>query len=141
MAAVPVATARRRALLLPVGADLYAVGLEAVREVLEPASLTRLPGAGRVVLGLLNVRGQVVPVLDTGVLLDLAPLGRPVAVAVVRCSRGLAALGADDVPAAVTLGDDLGPSALELGVGRHRVPGGVATEIDLEALLNQERLR
>ena len=132
-------------LLLPVRQDLYALPVDAVGEVLEldPAtSLTALPGAAGAMLGLVNVRGQVLPVLDTAALLGLAPL-RPEerkAMVVVRVARGVAALATTAMPRTELLGEELGPSPMATATSRHRAGQQVATLLDLEALLAPERV-
>lgn len=52
----------------------YALELLKVQEVVLPATLLPLRGAARHMLGVMNLRGQVVPVLDLGVYLDRAPI-------------------------------------------------------------------
>ena len=42
----------------------YAVSLTAVREVIRPGDITPVPGSPTDVLGIVNLRGQIVPVLD-----------------------------------------------------------------------------
>lgn len=42
----------------------YAVSLASVREVIRPGDITPVPGAPADVLGIVNLRGQIVPVLD-----------------------------------------------------------------------------
>lgn len=42
----------------------YAVSLASVREVIRPGDITPVPGAPEDVLGIVNLRGQIVPVLD-----------------------------------------------------------------------------
>jgi purine-binding chemotaxis protein CheW len=127
-------------LLLPVHRDRYAVPLRAVQEVLEPRTITRLPEAPAPVLGIINVRGLVVGVVDTAVLLGLEPLGRPRSVAVVRIGRGVVGLGASARPVSEPLGEDVGPSPLPGALGRRRTSTGVATLLDLEAVLAPEAL-
>jgi purine-binding chemotaxis protein CheW len=122
-------------LLLPVHRDRYAIPLRQVQEVLEPRTVTRLPGAPPAVLGILNVRGVVVGVVDTGTVLGLDPVGVPGVVAVVRVARGVVALAASARPVAEELGEDLGPSELPAALGRRRTAAGVATLLDLEAAL------
>lgn len=52
----------------------YALELLKVQEVVLPATLLPLRGAARHTLGVMNLRGQVVPVLDLGLYLDRAPI-------------------------------------------------------------------
>lgn len=42
----------------------YAVALNSVREVIRPGDITPVPGGPEDVLGIVNLRGQIVPVLD-----------------------------------------------------------------------------
>jgi purine-binding chemotaxis protein CheW len=53
-------------LVFSLGDEAYAIGLRHVREVLEMAPLTPVPGAPTAVRGVMNLRGQVVPVVDLG---------------------------------------------------------------------------
>jgi purine-binding chemotaxis protein CheW len=78
-----------RAILLPVGRDWFALPPVALQEVVADPAVTEVP-AQPTVRGLFNVRGQILPLLDTGALLGLeAPSGHPFAV-VVQSPHGLA---------------------------------------------------
>jgi purine-binding chemotaxis protein CheW len=57
---------------LGVDREVFAVGVEAVREILDAGAIVRLPDAPAFLLGLIDVRGQAVPVLDLRVKLGLA---------------------------------------------------------------------
>jgi purine-binding chemotaxis protein CheW len=52
-------------LLFRCGGQVLAVEAGAVREILAAGEPTRVPGAARAVRGLVNVRGTLVPVVDT----------------------------------------------------------------------------
>jgi purine-binding chemotaxis protein CheW len=45
----------------------YAIEVLRVREVIEPAPITRVPSTPRAVRGVINLRGSVVPVVDLGI--------------------------------------------------------------------------
>ena len=60
-------------LVFSLGAEAYAIPLRHVREVLELAPLTPVHGAPSAVRGVMNLRGQVVPVVDLGRRFDRAP--------------------------------------------------------------------
>jgi purine-binding chemotaxis protein CheW len=122
------------AVVVPVGEDQFAVDVQAVREVVAMPSVTPLPLAPAWVLGVINVRGEVVPVLDTGSLMALGANADPAFAVVVMTSEGSAALAASAMPAVVTLGDDVGPSDLPATHHRHRFGAGVAVRLDVEAL-------
>lgn len=55
---------RERVLLVNCGCRKYAMSVTLVREVLRSRGVTRVPGTPNVVLGLVNVRGMVVTVLN-----------------------------------------------------------------------------
>jgi purine-binding chemotaxis protein CheW len=46
------------------GAELFAINVAQVREVLEVAQITKVPTAPRYMRGVVNVRGQATPVVD-----------------------------------------------------------------------------
>src|SRR6476659_713391 len=48
--------------VLQLGTESYALEVTRVREVLDVAALTRVPGGMRSLMGLYNLRGHVVPV-------------------------------------------------------------------------------
>ena len=51
--------------------NLYAVDLQHIREVFPIESVTPIPGMPPVVIGMTNVRGSVVPIVDIRLLLEL----------------------------------------------------------------------
>ncbi len=63
-----------RWLRLRCGEQTYALELLKVQEVVLPVPLLPLRGASRSMLGIMNLRGQVVPVLDLGLHLGAAPV-------------------------------------------------------------------
>src|SRR5687768_15091084 len=93
-----------RAIVLPMGDDAVAIGVDAVREVVVAPQITPLPTAPPAVLGLFNLRGSIVPVLDTSRLLDRSPLATIAYTVVVRCRNEDAALVASGVPVMASLG-------------------------------------
>jgi purine-binding chemotaxis protein CheW len=91
---------RREHLLVQIGDERYGLPVDRVLEVLRRPTLTPVPGAPSVVLGLHNLRGQALAVLDLAALLDLAaPVPRAYAVVVEDGERqaGLAVDAALDV--------------------------------------------
>jgi purine-binding chemotaxis protein CheW len=51
-------------LTLTLGPELYALDISAVREILDMTEITRIPRMPHYMLGVVNVRGSAVPVLD-----------------------------------------------------------------------------
>ena len=129
-------------LLLPLGAEWYALPVQHVREVVlleGPAAIEPLPGAPPTVLGLTNLRGDVVAVLDTAALLGIAaePADHLV---VVEIERGACALTARGRPRTGTLDAQAGPAELEPAIGRFAAGEDAVTLLDLETLLAPARI-
>ena len=59
-----------RLLVFTVAGKVCAVELSSVREIIPCRKATRLPGAPPFVIGLINLRGSIITVLDLGVRLD-----------------------------------------------------------------------
>lgn len=75
-------------LLVQVQDERYGVPVQDVVEVLRIGAVTAMPGAPAVVLGLQNLRGQAIPVVDLASLLGLAePAPRPYGVVVDDAGR------------------------------------------------------
>ncbi len=49
------------------GAEAYAIGILAIKEIIEQGQMTRVPMMPEFIRGVINVRGAVVPVIDLGV--------------------------------------------------------------------------
>jgi purine-binding chemotaxis protein CheW len=122
-------------LLVPVGLDLYAVPMDVVREVVRAPLLTRLPTAPAPILGLFNLRGEIVPLVDTPALMGLSRLPDCSFVAVVQSSLGPAGLAATALPEPATLGEPVGPSASPATAGTYAVGQRLAVLLDIEELL------
>lgn len=58
-------------MLVAVGGQRFGLPVESVREIVPARPYTPLPGAGRHVAGLMNLRGRIVTVLDLGARLGL----------------------------------------------------------------------
>ena len=85
-------------ILVPVGNDLYGVPIGWVREVLAAQPLTTLVTAPSMVLGLFNLRGEIVPLLDTSSLLGLQHSGAASFAVVLQTHLGPVGVGATAFP-------------------------------------------
>lgn len=123
------------ALLLPLGDDWYGLEMTAVREVVAAPPATALPNAPATVLGVFNLRGEIVPLFDTAMLLGVAPVGPLVFAAVVETALGPAALSMSAAAESASLGDQVGASELPGALAVHALGARLVTLLDVEALL------
>lgn len=129
-----------RALLLRIGDDTYAVPMQTAREVVAAPVVTKLPTAPASVLGVCNVRGEIIPVFDTGVLLGVRSMSTFGAVAVIETALGPAGLAMSDIGASVELGEQVAATETPGTAGAHVLGSGLAVLVDTEALLAPARI-
>jgi purine-binding chemotaxis protein CheW len=129
-----------QAVLLPIGDDLYAVPIKSVREILAAPAVTPLVTSPALVLGLINLRGEIVPMLDTAALLGVGTVGPVSFAAVMHTPLGPAALAVTGFPQRAELGASTGASELPGTAGTYRLGQRVAVLLDPEVLLAPERL-
>lgn len=84
-------------LRIRLGAEHYALALEHVLEVVELDEVTPVPGSPATVLGLRNLRGEILPVLDLCTLLKIPGDGEPRRLVVVADGARRAGLAVDEV--------------------------------------------
>jgi purine-binding chemotaxis protein CheW len=63
----------RQYLTFTLGSEVFAIGILAIKEIIEYSSLTTVPMMPPYVRGVINLRGAVVPVLDLSVRFGKAP--------------------------------------------------------------------
>lgn len=129
-----------RALRLWVGADSYAVPMQVAREVVAAPALTKLVTAPPSVLGLCNLRGEIIPVFDTGILLGLGALASFASVAIVETALGAAGLATSGMGESVELGEPVGTTDGPGTAGAFAIGDGLAVLIDVGALLTPARV-
>jgi len=138
----------RRLLTFRVGGRTMGCPLDVAREVLPAGAVTRLPGAPAHVIGLQNVRGRVVTVLDVARRLDpAAPASTGAHVIVVESADGrtagcrvdavLRAVPAPELapPAPAGGPGNAGGGGIVLGVGQ--VDGAPVTVLDLPRFVGE----
>lgn len=138
--AVPDAEQNGEVVVLRVGSDVYAVRAACVREVISLPEITPLPTSPPVFLGLCNVRGDVIPILDTSALLGRGPGSASTHAVIVHVSQGEAGLSTTSVPSFVTLGERVGEAGVPGQVGAYRCADTIVTLLDLDALVTRRRL-
>jgi hypothetical protein len=86
-------------------------------------------------LGLVNLRGEIVPVIDTSRSFDVAVAGPPTHLTIADTSFGLAAVAASGAPRPATLLEQAGPGDHTGNAGQFDTGDVVATLVDLDALV------
>jgi purine-binding chemotaxis protein CheW len=128
----------------------FGVNVRQVQEVFRSHEQTRVPLAPKVVSGLINLRGQIVTVIDLRRRLELRPRAdaqRPMHV-VVRHDDSVVDLLVDEIGDVVDAADDLfepPPGTLEgiareLIVGAYKLEGQLLLILDTEKAVDLERL-
>jgi purine-binding chemotaxis protein CheW len=124
-----------RSVLLLVGRDWFALPMAAFQEVVADPVVTALPAAPPTVRGLFNVRGQIIPLLDTGVLLGLGPLPGCSFAAVVQSRYGPAGLATTGPPEPAELAWRVGPAHGKGTVAAYAAGERIAVLLDPMVLL------
>ncbi|HYN94474.1 MAG TPA: chemotaxis protein CheW [Pilimelia sp.] len=138
---VPVHAARDAAILLPVGDELFAFDVSSVREVVMAPKVTRVPTLPPGVLGVFNLRGAVLPVLDAAALVaPSTPAGQPRSggagfAVVARCWAYDVALVVSAMPTMARLTGPVQPSESPGAAGMYRRGDRLVTMLDLAELL------
>lgn len=64
MSAIPTSAAPMRVLMVGLGGEMFAIEAGMVREIIDPIPATRVAGARPHLSGVINVRGNVIPLAD-----------------------------------------------------------------------------
>ena len=129
-----------RALIMPVGPDWYAIEMRQVREVVASPMLASVPTAPPTLLGVFNLRGEIVPLFDTAALLGLGRVPAPSHATVVETALGPAGLVASAIPESVELGEQTGTTEIPGTIGSYTLGTRLATLIDVDTLLGPARI-
>ena len=57
-------TSRNQYVIFQIGPEEYGVDIDSVKEIIKPTKITNVPNTDEHVLGVINLRGQIVPVVD-----------------------------------------------------------------------------
>jgi purine-binding chemotaxis protein CheW len=124
------------------GERSYGIELAAVREILRPRAATRLPGAPAEVVGLINVRGAIVTVIDLGVALRVRDTPTAGSVMLVEHGPKVVGVAVDEVLEVQRSADDAleeAPSDVRAGGAVRALgsrEGGVVIVLDIHDLLS-----
>ena len=117
-----------------VGGEAYAVPVENVREVAELGELTPVPGAGRAVLGVRNLRGEVLPVFDLATVFGAESEGGRERLVVAEGAGRRAGLAIDAVTDVGPLPEAVQEAESDLLTGTALADGELVGIVDVEAV-------
>lgn len=141
----------KRVLIFTLGKERYAVGVMSVRGIIQPMDISPVPRAPAEFLGVINLRGKIIPVIDLRIKFGLEFTGRTnrTLIVVVETGPGGArrqtGLVVDEVQEVMTLNDvEEAPSfgtAMDVTYirGLAKTKDGVMILLDLEKLLNEAK--
>jgi purine-binding chemotaxis protein CheW len=129
-----------RVLILHVDDELLAVPMTVAREVVVAPTLAALPISASTVAGVFNLRGEIVPVFDTSMLLGLGPISSVAYVAVVDTALGPAGLATTEAGESEELGEPIGATETPGTVASYALGTRVVVSIDVETLLAPARI-
>jgi chemotaxis signal transduction protein len=124
-----------RALVISVNAAYFAVPMATVFQVLRHPVVTRVPLSPAGLLGVVNVRGEIVPLLDTGVLTGTGGLITPPFAVLVSGEKEMVALAAEELPVAADFEAAVGPGTQPGELGVYSSGGHLVVLIDIEELV------
>jgi purine-binding chemotaxis protein CheW len=120
----------------------FGVEVESVQEMLRAQVMTRVPLAPDAIVGLINLRGQIVTAIDLRLRLGLPPADQPAMNVVVTSEGGAVSLLVDEVGEVVQASQDryeaapesLSPEARQLVPGVYQLQEGLLHVLALKAV-------
>jgi purine-binding chemotaxis protein CheW len=124
-----------RVLVIAANDAYFAVPMARVHQVLRHPLVTRIPLSPPGLLGVVNVRGEIVPLLDTAVLTGTGSLSEPPFAVLVSGADDMVALAAQQLPIAADFDEPVGPGSQPGEVGVYSDGGRLVVLIDVEELV------
>jgi purine-binding chemotaxis protein CheW len=118
-----------------IGPEDYALPVESVTEVAELGDVTPVPGAPAGVLGVRNLRGQVLPVIDMATVFGLAS-GSPGRLVVADLDGRRAGLAVDAVEGVEPVPDISEEAESKHLVGATLIDGSLVGVVDVKSVLD-----
>ncbi len=119
-----------------VGAESYALPIGNVREIAVAGEIAPLPGAPACVLGVLNLHGQVLPVIELSGLLGVAHTDRPMRIVIAEDGGRLAGLAVHSVTGVEALPETTEEVRSPHLLGAALVDGVLVGAIDVTAVFD-----
>jgi purine-binding chemotaxis protein CheW len=124
-----------RVLVIAANGAFFAVPMTSVHQVLRHPLVTRVPLSPAGLLGVVNVRGEIVPLLDTGVLTGTGTLTEPPFAVLVSGDKDMVALAAEELPIAADFEEPVGPGSHAGELGVYSNGGRLVVLVDIEELV------
>ncbi|MDQ6918649.1 MAG: chemotaxis protein CheW [Candidatus Dormibacteraeota bacterium] len=128
-----------KVIVLPVGEEHYAFPLDSVQQVISGPRVTRLPVSDTTLLGLVNVRGEIVPLFDLAALTGTGDTGASDFAILVETSRGPAALGVAVMPQSAEIDEATASEGPADEPSVYPLEGRLVTLLEIEILLVKGR--
>jgi chemotaxis signal transduction protein len=124
-----------RVLVIAVNSAFFAVPMTSVHQVLRHPLITRVPLSPAGLVGVVNVRGEIVPLLDTGVLTGTGSLSEPPFAVLVSGEKDMVALAAEELPIAADFDEPVGSGTQPGELGVYSDGGRLVVLVDIEELV------
>jgi chemotaxis signal transduction protein len=124
-----------RVLVIAANAAFFAVPMTTVHQVLRRPLVTLVPLSPVGLIGIVNVRGEIVPFLDTGVLTGTDALTEPPFAVLVSGERDMVALAAEELPFTADFEEPIGPGTNPGELGVYSNGGRLVVLVDIEELV------
>lgn len=124
-----------RVLILAASGAHFAVPMASVHQVLRHPFVTRIPLSPAGLLGIVNVRGEIVPLLDTAILTGTGSLSEPPFAVLVSDGDDMVALAAEELPIASDLDEPVGAGGQPGEVAVYSNGGRLVVLINVEELV------
>jgi purine-binding chemotaxis protein CheW len=119
-----------------VAGEEYALSVDDVLEVAELGEVAPVPGAAPVLLGIRNLRGQVLPVIDLAKVLGLSQRGAPQRIVVAEDDGRRAGLAVDSVSGVQQLPEATEPAGSRHLKGAALAGGSLVGVVELASVLD-----
>ena len=124
-----------RVLVVAVNSAYFAVPMTTVYQVLRHPLVTRVPLSPPGLLGVVNVRGEIVPLLDTVVLTGTGALITPPFAVLVSGAKEMVALAVEELPVAADFEEPVGDGKEPGELGVYSNGGHLVVLVDIEELV------
>jgi purine-binding chemotaxis protein CheW len=122
-----------------VAREHYALPVDQILEVAEPGEVAPVPGSPTAIIGVRNLRGQIVPVISLATLLGL-PAEEPQRIVVAELGARRAALAVESVLDVQALPDSSEPTESPYLAGAALVDGTLVGMLDVDAILSPRQV-